>query len=127
MLSKPIHLSETEESGILVRPNVYTFCYEDVILSTDGSCSKPNPLVLGIGIQLKPSERLGIERFQELSGKVKCEALVPCLLLRKALNLQALCPALMNLLSGLISTLINLAPLLQKARKQKLRKRHWMG
>lgn len=25
----------------------YTFCYEDVILSTDGSCSKPNPLVLG--------------------------------------------------------------------------------
>lgn len=80
-----------------------------------------------IGIQLKPSERLGIERFQELSGKVRCEALVPCLLLRKALNLQALCPALMNLLSGLISTLIPLAPLFQKARKQKLRKRHFRG
>lgn len=45
----------------------------------------------------------------------------------KALTLQALCPALMNLLSGLISTLMNLAPLFQKARKQKLRKRHLMG
>ncbi|GAB4839703.1 hypothetical protein Ancab_039467 [Ancistrocladus abbreviatus] len=52
---------------------------------------------MSIGIQLKPSERLGIERFQELSGKVRCQALVPCLLLRKSLNLQALCPALMNL------------------------------
>lgn len=46
-----------------------------------------------IGIQLKPSERLGIERFKELSGKVRCEALVPCLLLRKALTLQVLLPS----------------------------------
>ena len=32
--------------------------------------------VYRIGIQLKPSERRGIEGFQELSGKVMCEALV---------------------------------------------------
>lgn len=38
----------------------------------------------------KPSERLG---FQELSGKVRCEALVPCLLLRKALTLKVLLPS----------------------------------